>query len=330
MTGEYDKRATVLLHHTHTPISNMTGDGGNHHVNYLELMEYLPEGVDAVVTRTEHDHLDPGLYEELKEEIEREGGTYREHDRHVYLEKDDSRAAIINGVEATVEEGGIHFTLCGLPLDYDEEFDTIDEDELYERAKDAAWTAPAHPFAPTFNVPDEMLERFFEASEEYDFQAGIGYATGYPPFINIVTQGRVRTLYGKQSVRDYAERYDVPLVPELDWHTVLPEGLEGVGVVRPDDVMERLAEGEIPTEDMLDTEVVTHSDVNREGLSFVEFFQSFPRVLPFKGSGIYNGAIPHTDDDFREKFEESLEHLGDVSPERLDESTYRPEDSFLR
>jgi hypothetical protein len=342
MTDE--QSATLFLNHTHTPYSNdITGRHNdqrdlNHHTDYIEITEQLPEDIDIVYNRTEHIETETDLYDDIQEEVEEKGGEYRQFDRHAWFEIDGTEAAIINSVEASVEDSNNHYTINGLPIE-DDEYSEISEEELYQAARDAAWTAPAHPFVPEFQLPDGQLDRFYEAAEEKDFTAAINYSTGYSPLVNRLAQGRtdpligavetVRGLFGgetdeaeDQDVQTYADEHDIPIVPEYDTHAAIPERLDGAGVLG--DVMEDLREGELPVEELLDADVLSYDGPGSEGLSWKRFIRSFPGSAPFSRLLENTGLVPVTEDGFQTVAGRSYDGLADLDPTEINESSYDP------
>lgn len=68
----------------------------------------------------------------------------------------------------------------------------------------------------------------------------------------------------------------MPLLPEVDWHAALPRSPSGLGVV-PDAAFERLAAGEIPTEQLLDARII---EGRRGGLRWRDFLRTYPDTVP--------------------------------------------------
>lgn len=342
MTDE--QSTTLFLNHTHTTYSNdITGRHNderdrNHHTDYIEITERLPEDISIVYNRTEHIETETDLYDDIRQEVEERGGEYRQFDRHAWFNVDGTEAAIINSVEASVEDSDHHYTINGLPIE-DKEYSTISEDKLYETAKDAAWTAPAHPFVPEFQLPDGQLDRFYEAADEKDFTAAINYSTGYSPLVNRIAQGKegpvieavesVRGFLGGetdertgQDVQTYADEHDIPIVPEYDSHAALPERLDGAGVIG--DVMDDLKDGELPVEEFLDADVLSYDGAGREGLSWKRFIRSFPGTAPFSRLLANTGLVPITEEGFGTVMERSYDGLADLEPSDIHSNTYDP------
>ncbi len=342
MTDE--QPVTLFLNHTHTSYSNDITERHkderdlNHHTDYIEITERLPEDINIVYNRTEHIETETDLYDEIKDEIEERGGEYRQFERHAWFELEGTEAAIINSVEASVEESKNHYTINGLPIE-DNEYSDINEKELYEAAKDAAWTAPAHPFVPEFQLPDNQLRRFYETAEEEGFTTAINYSTGYSPLVNHLAQGKtdpvigvVETVRGflggdqdttDEDIHSYARDHDVPIVPEYDSHAAFPQKLDGAGVL--EDAMDDLREGDLPVEEILDADVLSYGGPGREGLSWKRFILSFPGTAPCSGLLRNTGLVPVTEDGFQTIMEQSYASLTDIDPDEIHSNTYDPE-----
>lgn len=315
-----EKGAGLLYHHTHTPASNADG-GGNHHGDYAAMRETLPGDIDLVMVRTEHWETDTGFYDDLEEELEEAyDAAVDRYDTHIHADTEEGRLTVINGVETAVEESQQHVTLAGLPIT-DATYDLMDREELYEHAKDAAWVSPAHPKMPTYVWDDALLDDIFTAADEEGFTAAWNYSTGYTPTLNRFARGTLPP--GTRSVHDYAAEYDIGLVPEIDLHAAIPEKGEGAGLLEPT-VVDRLAAGEMPTEELLSARVVSYG---REGLSLRMFLSSFPDV-PSRIPGYtatVRWVLPDEQEAFEEVFAESVESLQEVSVEELWEHSYAPQ-----
>ncbi|MDY6770386.1 MAG: hypothetical protein SV186_00340 [Candidatus Nanohaloarchaea archaeon] len=332
---------TLFLNHTHTATSNdFTEQYGsrdvNHHTDYIAITEQLPDDISIVYNRTEHDRTGTDLYDDIRAEVEARGGEYEQFERHAWFRLDGTEAAVINSVEASVEDEDWHYTINGLPIE-DQDYHDLSEDGLYDAAQDAAWTAPAHPFIPEFQPPEDQLDRFFQQAQEDGFQAAINYSTGYSPLVNRLARGEtsglltavetVRGLLGgsddttDRDVHHYADQYDIPLVPELDSHAALPDRLEGSGVIDTD-VMDDLRDGDIPGDDLLGSDVLSYSEPGDEGLSWPQFLTSFPDTAPLYDTGLL--PLPDTEDEFSDAMERSLAGLDDIEPGELLENAYTP------
>ncbi|MDY6777228.1 MAG: hypothetical protein SVU32_01055 [Candidatus Nanohaloarchaea archaeon] len=330
---------TLFLNHTHTYRSNdFTADiknteGIDHHTDYLAITEQLPEDIDVIYNRTEHFKTGEQLYEDIRDELDNLDEPYEQHDTHLWFEREGTEAAIINSVEATLEQDNWHVLITGLPIQ-EETYYNLSEDELLDAAADAAWFAPAHPFINNFRIPDSRLESMFEkAQERDDTTAALCYSTGYTPQVNRLAQGRETRLtrlletvssgstrQEERDVFDYAEEYELDLVPELDLHAILPEGLEGAGVI-DEPVMDQLHDGELPGDAFLDTDVLSYSGPGTEGLSWRQFITTFPGTVPL--NRYLERFLPSTAEDFQAAMEQSIAELEFDSTD-IEQHTYNP------
>ncbi len=341
----------------HTEVSNKSvkelgewdyGDH-NHFSDILDIVEALPSGIDVVFNRTEHWRTDPELFDSLEEKVEAAGGEFNRHGSHVAFEHTGNRAAVINSVEVSVEREDYHFIVGGLPLDDSSTYYNLSVEELLELAEKAHWCSAAHAFAPNFKIPDRILMEFYRKSADRDVRRGIGYMTGYTPLLNRLTHGRYKKLHNliysffelrnplreifspnkerKYSIFDYSRHFNVPLIPEMDMHTLIPERLEGCGVLKSD-AMESLREGKIPVTQIMDAKVLSFSGIEKEGGSWLEFFQNFPGVLPLYSTGIFSWLLPYVREDFRALREESLKSLNSLSEKEIKENCYSPIEAY--
>lgn len=314
-----EEGAALLYHHTHTPASNAAG-GGNHHGDYAAMREALPGEVDLVMVRTEHWETDTTFYDDLEAELEDAyDAVVERYGTHMHADSAEGRLTVINGVETAVEESHHHVTLAGLPIE-DATYPVMEREELYEHAKDAAWVSPAHPKMPTYIWDDDLLDDVFTVAEEDGFTAAWNYSTGYTPLLNRFARGTV--LPHTKSAHDYREEYDIDFIPEIDLHAAIPERGEGAGLLDPD-VVDALAAGDMPTEELLSSRVVSYG---REGLSLRVLLSSFPDV-PSMVPG-YTSTVRRFLPDEREAFErvyaESVASLEEVSAEELWQNSRDP------
>ncbi|MFB6077864.1 MAG: hypothetical protein ABEJ80_02655 [Halarchaeum sp.] len=271
--------ATLFWHHTHTPDSNATEravrgvPSGNHRGDYLAVLDAAPPGVDVVFTRTEHWRAPPERFETLRERVRARGGTYREYRAHAVVEVAGSRGAVLNGVEASLATDRSHVTVCGLPIEERPPARACSLDELVELAGEAAWLAPAHPRFPTLGFPPERLRGLLSRAESAGIPAALGHTTGYTRALNALARGR----HTATPVRAFADEFDVPLLPELDWHAALPRSPAGFGVV-DDAAFDALAAGEMPTERLLDARAIR--EAGPPGLSWRDFLRTYPDSVP--------------------------------------------------
>jgi len=269
---------TLLFHHTHTTDSNATErsergvEESNHYGDYLSALAAAPPGVDIVFTRTEHWRAPPERFETLRRRVEARGGRFERFCAHAVLEVGENRGTVINGVETSLETDHSHVTVCGLPIESRPPARACSLDELCALAADAAWVAPAHPLFPSLGFPPERLRALLSRAAEEPFAAALGYATGYPPALNALAQG----CHTATPLSAYAEEFDVPLLPEVDWHAALPRSPAGLGVI-DDAAFERLVAGEMPTEQLLDARLLSGG---RAGLRWRDFLRTYPDTVP--------------------------------------------------
>ncbi len=341
-----NREKALFVNHIHTEESDkrMSEKEGiwnygefNHSSDLLKIIEKLPENIDIVFNLTEHWGSNNKKYKKMEKRIVEKGGSFDYHDRHVTLELEGKRAAIINSVELSVEHTNSHFLICGLPLDNDRNFFQLSFEEFIKEAEKAEFAAPAHPFTPHYKVPDRMLNRFYEETVTKGIPTFIGFSSGYTKFFNRVSHGKYRRVHDffngvaklrfkeflnslnpwkkPENLISISKKYDVPIVSEMDVHSILPQKLNGAGLIEKETIDE-LFEGNINTEKILNNEILLWDDV-REGLSWKQFFETFPGLLFFYQHGFYRPFLPYTEDEFKEKFYESCKSLENISSEGL-------------
>jgi hypothetical protein len=181
---------------------------------------------------------------------------------------------VINGIETSLETDNTHVTVCGLPIEDRPPARACSLDELCVLGRDAAWLAPAHPRFPSLGFSDAQLRGFLDRAESEPFDVALGYTTGYPAALNALARGNHTT----KPVRAYARSYDVPLLPELDWHAPLPRTPSGFGVVA-DAAFTALADGRIPTADLLAASVLK-TGWRPAGVGWGDFSKTFAGAVP--------------------------------------------------
>lgn len=286
---------TILCHHTHTSDSNRVEHeveghtNGIHHGDYVAMVGAAPPNLDLIFTRTEHWRADPGRFDRLAERVVGRDGTVDRFDSHAVFTLAGSRGAVINGIETSVETDTSHVTVCGLPIEERPPARACSLDEFNDLAREAAWVAPAHPGFPKLGFPDARLRRFLEHVEGEPFDVALGYTTGYPAALNALARGR----HTGHPVRAYAREYDVPLLPELDWHAPLPRTPSGFGVVA-DEAFTALAAGEIPTAELLDARLLKTGRWPA-GVAWTDFVRTFPGAVPAPFRPVVGTATPSRD-----------------------------------
>lgn len=277
------KRFSLLVHHTHpySPQYAFTEDKTDKmekevSLYYDDFVRTLPEGYDVVFTKTDHWVPRSEIFGKLKDKLEKRRDSYGKiFDKHLYGEIDGKRFAVINGVEASAEKKDYHFTLNGLKIGEEKKYKNLEMEELYKEARKAEFTCLAHPLTPGVSMPDRMIEKFLEKSKDDEkIVPGIEVAKGYSTVINFLSLGLHRKMVGKKSLFDYADEYGVPLIPETDWHAHFPKNLRGVGKI-DEESMEKLFNGDIPTENILDSE---YDHMDCKGLSIKEHLESYPKI----------------------------------------------------
>lgn len=275
-------RNVLLFHHTHTSDSNRFEREvrglhiDSHATDYVELASRLPERQDAIFVKTEHWKTDPEYFDRLESRLDSKNSNLERFGAHVYFELNGSRVAIINGVEAAVKQQRNHITICGLPLETSETYTALELDELREIATDAAWIAPAHIGMPFHYFTPDLMEDVCELATEPEVEVALGYTTGYFPLYNRIARNEIPS---RTSVNEYAETFDLPLLPELDLHTAVPEGFSGCGIVEAP-VMDELQGGEIPVADILNADLLRPSEC-RNGITVGQFLHNYAVFVPF-------------------------------------------------
>ena len=279
---------TIFSHHTHTTDSNHAERTVRNHTNEIHQADYVsmvgaaPPNLDLIFTRTEHWEADPTRFDRLAERVSERDGTVSTFESHVVFSVAGSRGAVINGIETSLETDTSHVTVCGLPIDRRPPARVCSLNVLCDLGREAAWVAPAHPRFPKLGFSDARLRRFLDRVGDEPFGVGLGYTTGYPAALNALARG----LHTSHPITDYAREYDLPLLPELDWHTALPRTPSGLGVV-DDEAFTALVDGRIPTTELLAARLL---ETGRwpGGVTWSDFSQTFlggvlPSLRPYLG-----------------------------------------------
>lgn len=281
------KQPTLLFHHTHTPDSNRFEReirGLNietHATDYVALASRLPADQDVVFVKTDHWKTEPEFFDRLETRLNNSGANLSRFASHVCFELEGSRAAIINGVEAAVDRGQNHLTICGLPLESAETYTALDLEELSDIATDVAWIAPAHIGMPFHHISSGLMSDICELDADPRIRVALGFTTGYFPSYNRISRNELPT---RISVREYAKKHDLPLLPELDLHAVVPEGFSGCGVVESG-VTDELEEGRLPVDELLAADLFRPSGC-RNGITKRQFLQNYAAFVPFLNSHV--------------------------------------------
>ncbi len=325
---------------------------GNHFVDYFEIRKKVPESINLVMNDTTHEVNEDRSYDELYRKVKEEGGEFRKFDKHIYFEIDDKEAVVINSAEVGVGNHGhdeSHFTVTGLEMGY-EEYDTFTMDELSDFAKEAEITSVAHQYLPLFHTGKEVLYEFLEETKKKDFRAGINYSTGYFKLGNKLARGEIQKynplngffdrfsdklpdflveqLRVEKDIVELAEEYDLPLIPEIDAHSIIPEKFQGAGVLK-ESVMEDFKEGKFPADELLETDVL---DYGNKEISVFEFIRMYSDVFPGwnyeKGNKkgikekILSPVFNYYPQEHKEDFEKSIKSLEEMDVEEIKENSY--------
>jgi hypothetical protein len=271
---------TLLCHHTHTTDSNRAEHAVRGHTNeihqadYVSMVQAAPPNLDLIFTRTEHWQADTARFDRITDRVTGRDGTVDRFDSHAVFTVAGSRGAVINGIETSVETDDSHVTVCGLPIEDRPPARACSLEELCTLGRDAAWIAPAHPRFPTLGFSDTRLRALLDRTEAEPFDVALGYTTGYPAPLNHLARGN----HTANPIRAYAREYDVPLLPELDWHAPLPRTPSGFGVVA-DDAFTALTAGKMPTADLLAARPLK-TGWRPAGVGWADFGKTFPGAVP--------------------------------------------------
>lgn len=344
----------IFVNHIHTEKSNEMMDSlegvwnygdHNHTIDLLVFLENLDKDIDVVFNVTEHWGSGPDLFNQLEERVDELGGFFERFERFVCFEVEGRRAVVINSVECSVERYNKHFLLCGLPIDDEKVYKNISFEELMDAAETSKWAMPAHLFTPHYKLSDNVIEEFYEECGERGILAAVGIGAAYTPFFNFFAHGKGRRIHDfftgvfeldfeefvsainpfrkSLDIRKVSEKFSVPVVSELDLHCCLPTKLDFAGVLE-DEVVEKFFNGEFPTEHLLDHDLLFFEDVN--GVSWKEFFKTFPGVLPLYEKKVYDRLLPYTRQEFYEEMVESCKTLRELDKEVLKENRLSKEE----
>lgn len=279
----------VLIYHSHSEESNRIGEFGpelddfiveNHYADYAHLIEELPGDVNPVIVRTEHG-IKRGakdrksFHQDFWADILDRGGQIETHGSHITGVLGENEFAVIDGVEPTYEEQDQHLLLAGLPIDEEVDAYNIGRDEFFEYAEDAAWAGIPHWNMMTPSK-EEKADIIHEADDLDDVDLALSHNGGYGSLSRYVNDEIPGT--GGSDIERFASDYDLPVLPEIDWHVTLPQGLDHAGLLEKGTV-EQLREGHIPVKNLLDAETVDYGfspgDEVREDYNF-----GFTHVVP--------------------------------------------------
>jgi|GEM_PF-3470744 len=276
----------IAIPHYHTEYSNKSFtdikgvETSNHYTaSIAQLAETIPSDIDLFFTRTDHYKTDPDYWEKTKKEVERRGGEAYKDDLVLRGELEGTRFWGINGVETALEDDlKKEYIAYGLELDDSQNHICEDYDEMLELTESTELGVIPHPFMMDFDW-EEGREEFIEKALDYDVELGIGYSTGYGT-LNNVSNGY---WFNEEDVKDLTERYDLPAIPDIDYHAYLPGKISLVDR----SAIDKLEADEIPVEEMKDMRIVQEEglksglrrvqDTIGAGLTFVD-------MMPVVGS----------------------------------------------
>lgn len=262
------KDAEILLYHNHTEESNRVADFGpelddfivkNHYADYAHFIDELPGDVNPVIVRTEHgmkrsSEDSKSFHQEFWTDILDRGGQVETHDTHVTGTLGETEFAVIDGVEATYNERDQHLLLAGLPLEEEIDAYNIGKEEFFEYAGEAAWSGIPHwnIMTPSLEEKEEIIH---EADDLDDVELALSHSGGYGLMNKIVNDELPGT--GRSEIDQFSSDYDLPILPELDWHVTLPHGLDHTGVLESGTI-DWLRDGQMPVKDILEADTVDY------------------------------------------------------------------------
>ncbi|MFW6024759.1 MAG: hypothetical protein ACOCRX_00300 [Candidatus Woesearchaeota archaeon] len=365
MHGEPSSYGEMILNHrtnekslrdyiNYIDTQNRPIKGINHNLDYVEIRKHVPEEFNLIFNNTSHfckqEYLSDILYNEIKDE----GGKFEKFPKHLYFELDGKKAVVINSSEVGVSDFGYdnrHFTVTGLDCGYEEYVD-MSLDELIDLGKEAEITSPSHPYLPTYTIGKEFLYNFLETSKKEGITSALNYSTGYFPIANKISQGKIQKHFTflefisdldilpssivehlriEQDIIELANEYDVPLLPELDGHSVLTKKCDGYGVLK-NSAVDDFMRGDFPKDKLFDFEIIRYG--KNEGITLFEFIKNFSDIVPGWNydEGIAKSLrkrimpeiLNYSKKDYKKSFEKNLHTLDEMNLEEVIRNTYDP------
>lgn len=313
----------ILINHTHPPYSNHTQEeylgipGNNHQADYLEVAERLPEGFDLAFTVSNHFATEgEEFWEELEEEVERNGGEAYPGDKVFRADYEGTRMWGIHSVEAAYEDELDHeFLIHGLPLDDEQNHTYEDTHALLEAAEDSDIGTLPHPFFMDYDWGEEKRDGFFEAASSYDAELSIEYSQGYGLLNRWANRGLSPTT---DNLADLCERYDVPAVPGTDWHASLPKNV----ALMDRSAIDSLEDDEFPLDEFKDTRITRKPGKMPEPWNVARntagTVATFGDMLPVIGP-----YMPESEEFMQDLRDRSLDAYKDLDPETVSENAVR-------
>lgn len=331
----------LLLYHCHTEESNKTAPNrleelglneeitANHFADYPDFIDSLPNEVNPIIVRTEHCDKyakddSRSFHQRFPEEIESRGGQTEYHETHITGYLGENEFTILEGVEGTYNDSDKHIIHAGVPIE--EEVNAFKQTsyEFNNMSEDSAFSGIPHWnfLAPSEEEKMEILE---ESERNEDIDVAISYSSGNGIFDHFLNG---KNLEGS-TVEDYSEEYGAPLIPELDWHNALPYKLDGVGIVE-DGTIEQFQDGEIPTENILDCDMLSYDSKTTKAKGLVYDTWNFGSGMVLPSLNLENNPVnsaskklfdrymtPVVEEDYKDLARRNLENATDVYEEEI-------------
>lgn len=319
MTAE---KFLVTVNHTHPSYSNDTQEeylglpGTNHQADYLELAERLPENFDLAFTVSNHFATEGReFWEELKDEVERNGDEAYLDDLVFRGEYEGTRIWGLHSVEAAYEDELNHeYLIHGLTLDDEGDHTYEDTHRLLEATEDAEIGTIPHPYLMDFDWGEEKRDEFFDVASDYDAELSFEYSQGYGA-LNWLSNGR---LPPGENLADLCEKHEVPAIPGVDWHASLSSNI----ALMDRSAIDSLEEDEFPLKEFKDMSVVKKPGRMPESWNFMRntagAVGTFVDMLPVAGS-----FTPSGEKEMKVLRDRSLEAYEKLDPEAVSRNSQR-------
>lgn len=313
----------VVANHTHPEYSNHTQEeylgipGENHQADYLRLAEELPEGFDLAFTVSNHFATEgEEFWDELEDEIERNGGEAYPGDKIFRADYEGTRMWGIHSVEAAHEEELDHeYLIHGLPLDDKQDHTYQDAHSLLEKTEEADLGTLPHPFFMDYNWGEEKRDRFFEQASGYEADLSIEYSQGYGA-LNLVANGRIPPQ--GDNIADLCDRYEVPAVPGTDWHASLPANI----ALMDRSAIDSLEDDRFPLKEFRDMSIAGKpgkmSEIWSQLKTTAEATATFGGMVPLVGK-----YMPESEEFMQNLRNRSVEKYSNLDPETVSENAVR-------
>lgn len=318
-----EEKHLVAVNHTHPEFSNGTEskylgiEGKGHQADYMQLAEKLPEDFDLAFTVS--NHFETGgreFWEELKNEIERNGGEAYLDDLVFRGEYEDTRLWGLHSVEAAYEDELSHeYLIHGLELDDEQNHTYEDSHSLLEATEDAEMGTIPHPYFMDYDWGEEKRDELFDLASEYDADLSFEYSHGY----GLVNRWANRGLNPMDdNLADLCDRHMVPAVPGSDWHSALPKTI----ALMDRSAIDSLEDDEFPTEEFRDMSIVKKPGKMPETWNMLRntagATANFADMIPFIGQ-----FGPETEEEMQQLRDWSLKAYEDLDAETVSENKER-------